>query len=99
MHEVAVIGGGPCATTLATLLADKGIDVVMFTGRTTLSYMKEEHPLEYQRLLSESKFENILAPAPSPLMYRWSVVLGLMGLSVGITLIGLIIWALFQWSP
>ncbi len=75
------------------------IDVVMFTGRTTLSYMKEEHPLEYQRLLSESKFEDILAPAPSPLVYRWSVVLGLIGLSVGITLIGLIIWALFQWSP
>ena len=74
------------------------IDVVMFTGRCTLEYMKEEHPLEYKRLLSEGRFEDVLAPPPSPLVYRWSVVLGLIGLSVGVTLIGLIIWALSQWS-
>ena len=29
--RVAIVGGGPCATTLATLLADKGVDVVIFT--------------------------------------------------------------------
>ncbi len=29
--RVAIIGGGPSAATLATLLAEKGIDVVMFT--------------------------------------------------------------------
>ena len=75
------------------------MDIVMFTGRSTLAYMKEEHPLEYKRLLSEGRFEDVLAPAPSPLVYRWSVVLGLIGLSVGVTLIGLIIWALSQWRP
>ncbi len=71
----------------------------MFTGRTTVAYMKEEHPLEYKRRLHTGTLDDMLAPEPPAAVYRWSVVLGLVGLSVGITLIGLIIWALFQWSP
>ena len=74
------------------------IDVVMFTGRATLDYMKEEHPLEYKRLLHEGRLEERLAPPPGRLVYLWSVVLGLIGLAVGITLIGLIVWALLQWN-
>ena len=75
------------------------IDLVMFTGRATLHYMKEEHPLEYKRLLNQGRLDEMMAPEPSPLVYRWSLVLGLIGLSVGITLIGMIIWSLAQWSP
>ncbi len=70
------------------------IDVVMFTGRATLSYMKEEHPLEYRRLIESSRLEERFAPPPTKTAYAWSVSLGLVGLSIGLFLIGLILWAL-----
>jgi cytochrome b subunit of formate dehydrogenase len=70
------------------------IDVVMFTGRATLDYMQEEHPLEYERLIREGRLDQRTAPAPTRTMYVWSVSLGLLGLSIGLALIGLILWAL-----
>jgi cytochrome b subunit of formate dehydrogenase len=70
------------------------IDVVMFTGRGTAEYMKEEHPLEYDRLVQTGRWEERLAPPPSRATYLWSVSLGLVGLSIGLLLIGLILWAL-----
>jgi cytochrome b subunit of formate dehydrogenase len=72
------------------------VDVVMFTGRATLDYMKEEHPLQYERLSREGRLEELVAPPPSRAAYLWSVTLGLIALSLGILLIGLIIWALIQ---
>ncbi len=70
------------------------IDVVMFTGRATLGYMKHEHPLEYERLVEEGRLEARFAPPPTKTAYLWSVSLGLVGLSIGLFLIGLILWAL-----
>jgi len=70
------------------------IDVVMFTGRATLDYMKEEHPLEYERLVQDGRLEERFAPPPPRTAYLWSVSLGLIGLSIGLLLIGLILWAL-----
>jgi cytochrome b subunit of formate dehydrogenase len=70
------------------------IDVVMFTGRATLDYMREEHPLEYRRWIEGGTLESRIAPPPSRAHYTWSVSLGLVGLSIGLFLIGLIIWAL-----
>jgi cytochrome b subunit of formate dehydrogenase len=70
------------------------IDVVMFTGRATLDYMKEEHPLEYQRWVQEGTLEKRIAPPPTRAHYLWSVSLGLVGLSIGLLLIALMIWAL-----
>jgi cytochrome b subunit of formate dehydrogenase len=72
------------------------VDVVMFTGRATLDYMKEEHPLQYERLAREGRIDEMIAPPPSRAAYLWSVSLGLIALSLGILLIGLIIWALIQ---
>jgi cytochrome b subunit of formate dehydrogenase len=70
------------------------IDVVMFTGRGTMDYFKEEHPLQYERMVLDGTLEKTIAPAPSRAAYLWSVTLGLIGLSVGLLLIGLILWAL-----
>ncbi len=70
------------------------IDVVMFTGRSTLAYLRKEHPLEYERLVREGRLDEQLAPPPSRAVYLWSLVLGLIGLSVGIVLIAMILWAL-----
>ncbi len=74
------------------------IDVVMFTGRATVDYMKEEHPLQYERLVRENALDALMAPPPSRAAYLWSVWLGLIGLSIGLALIGLILWALIWYA-
>ena len=71
------------------------IDVVIFTGRATADYMKEEHPLEYDRLAREGKLEALRESRPSRTLYVWSVGLGLGSLALGLTLIGLVLWAVF----
>ncbi len=76
------------------------LDAVMFTGRATLHYMEEEHPL-----VAEQLRERVAAAAPSakavvdepaPPPPRWMNVVGAAGglalLGVGLVLIGLILW-------
>jgi cytochrome b subunit of formate dehydrogenase len=70
------------------------IDTVIFTGRATADYMREEHPLEYERALREGTLDARIAPPASRAAYLWSVVLGFASLGVGIALILLILWTL-----
>ncbi|HEX9580785.1 MAG TPA: cytochrome b/b6 domain-containing protein [Gemmatimonadales bacterium] len=72
------------------------IDLVIFTGRSTTAYLKEEHPLQYERLLREGRLEQMTAPAPSRTFYLWSLVLGFASLALGITIIVLVLWATFR---
>lgn len=72
------------------------IDVVIFTGRARTEYIKEEHPLHYERLRAEGRLEALVAPPPSRSAYLWSVVLGFASLGLGIFLIFLVLWALFH---
>jgi cytochrome b subunit of formate dehydrogenase len=70
------------------------IDTVIFTGRATTEYMKEEHGLEYERAHEAGDVESRVAPAPSRAAHVWSVVFGFGSLAVGIVLIVLVIVAL-----
>jgi cytochrome b subunit of formate dehydrogenase len=70
------------------------IDTVIFTGRATADYMKEEHGLEYQRVSRAGGIEGRVAPPASRAAYLWSVAVGFMALGIGITLIVLVLWAL-----
>lgn len=70
------------------------LDLVMFTGRATVDYMKEEHPLEYERLKREGRLEELTAPPPERTPYLWASVLGMIALAIGITLIVLMLGAL-----
>ena len=70
------------------------IDLVIFTGRATTGYMKEEHPLEYERRRAAGELAALEAPPVSPVIYRWALVIGLTGLSLGLLLVGLMVWAL-----
>jgi cytochrome b subunit of formate dehydrogenase len=72
------------------------IDTVIFTGRATTDYMKEEHGLEYERAQQEGTLERRVAPPASRAAYLWSVTLGFVSLGLGIVLIILVIWALLQ---
>ncbi len=76
------------------------LDAVMFTGRATVHYMEEEHPLVAERFAPDvatappSPRAVVDTPAPPP--PRWMNVVGAGGgmllLGVGLLLIGLILW-------
>jgi len=72
------------------------IDTVIFTGRATTDYMKEEHSLEYARAEREGRLAERVAPPASRAAYLWSVVLGFIALGIGVVLIILVIWALLH---
>ena len=77
------------------------LDAVMFTGRATLHYMEEEHPLVAERLRLDivaevAPSERAVVDKPAPAPSRWMNVAGAAGglvlLGVGLVLIGLILW-------
>ncbi len=75
------------------------LDGVMFTGRATYGYMKEEHPLVADAMgdpatqaPSVAAVVDRVAPAPPRWMGRVSVVLGLVFLGLGLLLVGLGMW-------
>jgi cytochrome b subunit of formate dehydrogenase len=70
------------------------IDLVIFTGRATAEYMREEHPLEYERLEREGKLKELEAPPASRALYLWSIVFGFAALGLGLSVIALLIWTL-----
>jgi len=72
------------------------IDLVIFTGRATKGYMKEEHPLEYDRKEKEGAIERLIVPPVSSAAYRWSAALGFASLALGILVIVLVLWALLK---
>jgi cytochrome b subunit of formate dehydrogenase len=72
------------------------IDTVIFTGRATTGYMKEEHALEYERAEREGTLQQRVAPPASQAAYQWSLVIGFASLTLGIVLIVLVLWALLH---
>lgn len=72
------------------------IDLVIFTGRATSDYLKEEHPLEYERRREAGVLQQLAAPPVSRLAYVWSVVLGFASLGLGILVIVLVLWAVLH---
>ena len=48
------------------------VDIVMFTGKATLEYMKDEHPLEYERLQREGRLEELIATPPTETAKKWA---------------------------
>jgi cytochrome b subunit of formate dehydrogenase len=79
------------------------LDGVMFTGRATLGYMEEEHPLVAAAIgdppgegggQSESRraAPDRVAPPPPRWMALTSVTLGLLFLGLGLLLVGLGLW-------
>lgn len=77
------------------------LDAVMFTGRGTLEYMKEEHPGMADELdaaarqpVSRRSVPDRPAPPPSRRMTLVAAVFGFVAWGSGIAIIGMILWAL-----
>ncbi|MCA9738422.1 MAG: hypothetical protein R3E98_06485 [Gemmatimonadota bacterium] len=69
------------------------LDLVVFTGRATEEYTREEHPLEYERLETEGRLEALRAPPPPRPLYVGAAVLGIVAIVLGLTLASLVVWA------
>lgn len=66
-------------------------DITMFTGRVPLEIWKHEHRREYDRLVAEGKLDTVLVDAPSVPMRRGSKVLGATLITIGLTLLTLVL--------
>ncbi len=66
-------------------------DTTMFTGRVPLAVYKHEHRREYDRLLKSGELEKYLVAAPSQPMSRGSKILGAVLITIGLTLLTLIL--------
>jgi len=72
------------------------IDLVIFTGRHTVDYIKDEHPLEYERRREAGAIDALVAPPVSRTAYLWSLTLGFVSLGLGVFVIVLVVWALLH---
>jgi predicted CXXCH cytochrome family protein len=65
----------------------------IFTGRYRLEAMREERPLEYERMVAEGKLESLKREGPGLWAQLFASVFGLASLVLGLFLLGLIFWA------
>jgi cytochrome b subunit of formate dehydrogenase len=69
------------------------IDTVIFTGLVPLEEFKMDRPREYAELEASGRLEGLLEPAPNPKTVRRWRIFGFTALAIGISLIGLILYA------
>jgi len=66
-------------------------DITMFTGAVPLEIYRHEHRRDYERLKASGELEKYLVDAPSEPMKRGSKVLGAILITVGLTLLTLVL--------
>lgn len=66
-------------------------DTTMFTGRVPLEVYKHEHRREYERLLASGELEKYLVDAPSAPQAQSASLLGATLITIGLTLLTLVI--------
>jgi len=66
----------------------------IFTGRYTVEALKEERPMEYERIVAEDLIEEIRAEEPGIATRIFSSFFGIACVILGITLTALILWAM-----
>jgi len=70
------------------------MDTVIFTGRMTLDELKTDKPEEYERLSKNGQLEQYMVdPLPEPVVKRMKIF-GWIALSVGVSVVVWIIWAM-----
>jgi cytochrome b subunit of formate dehydrogenase len=65
----------------------------IFTGRYRVEAMREERPLEYERMVAEGKLESMKREGPGLWAQLFASVFGLGSLVLGLILLALIFWA------
>jgi cytochrome b subunit of formate dehydrogenase len=70
------------------------MDLVVFTGRMTLEDLKEDKPLEYEALVKSGELEKHLVEPYPEIVVRVIRIFGWTALSIGVSMILLIIYAM-----
>jgi hypothetical protein len=70
------------------------MDTVIFTGRVALDELEHDKPAEYEALMASADPEARMRPGMSPQRLAWIRVFGFCALVVGLSLVGLIIYAM-----
>ena len=70
------------------------IDTVIFTTGTPLEEFQEDRPREYRELVESGRLDSLLIPEPSPRELKGWRHFGFTALAIGLTLIGLIVYAM-----
>ncbi len=65
-------------------------DIVMFTGTLSLAELRRDHPAQYYRLMESGELEKHLVDLPSRPLTLGSNILGLVLISMGLTLLVLV---------
>lgn len=69
------------------------MDLVIFTGTVSAHELEHERTAEFDRLCAARSLEQLGAPAPSPALVRRGYVIGTIGVSLGLALVALIVYA------
>jgi cytochrome b subunit of formate dehydrogenase len=72
------------------------MDTVIFTGRVPLHELKEERPAEYERLRAEGRLGELTVPPPDPSLVTRGRIVGTIAVLLGLTMVGLIVYALMR---
>jgi len=70
------------------------MDPVIFTRRVSLNELKHDKPAEYDALMASPNPEERIAGAMPRRRLLWFKTFGFIALAIGLTLIGLILWAM-----
>jgi cytochrome b subunit of formate dehydrogenase len=72
------------------------MDIVIFTGKMTLSRFKNERPVEYERLITEGKLETLLTTPPTKRAHLISKIFGFTAYITGVLLVFAILATLIK---
>jgi hypothetical protein len=69
------------------------MDLVTFTGSVTDEDLREERAADYARLVETGALAGLVVPPPSAAWFNRGQILGTVGLTIGLALVALILYA------
>jgi cytochrome b subunit of formate dehydrogenase len=72
------------------------MDLVIFTGSVSTEELREERAGEYARLLATGALAQLTVPPPSAALAKRGYILGTTGLTIGLALVALILYAVLR---
>lgn len=72
------------------------MDLVIFTGRVSLTELRHERPAEYERLVAEDGLRDVLTDPPSKQLVTAGRLIGTVAVCIGLTVAVLAIYALLH---
>jgi hypothetical protein len=72
------------------------MDLVIFTGAVTRAELQHERAGQYERLLAAGELEAMRAAEPDAVAVRRGRIIGTIGLTLGLAIVGLILFAVLR---